>query len=440
MRKYLLIFIFIFFFSTLSPAARPAFVLAAEKQTLEQQLWAIEQEIQSYETELKQTKTQKKTLLNKIAELKSRQAKLLLQTKSTQLKIKSAEQQTSEAVKELATAEKKLRGTKAEIAELIRQIQQADVMSPLKIFFASASLAEFFLNLEQNLVLHDQLTKKLGQEKEIVKEIEDHLTRLAGKRADLKDYLTIQQLEQTEIWQTKKEKEVLLSQTLGKESEYQKIISNQEKKAAEIRNRLYELAAVKAITFGQALKIAEWVTAKIKIRPALLLSVITQESNLGKNVGTCNRPGDPPEKSWKAIMKPERDQEPFLAITKELGINPDTQPVSCPMKDSKGNQIGWGGAMGPAQFIPSTWQGYKERIKSFTGQSMANPWDVRDAFVAAALLLANNGATAQTEQAEWRAAMIYFSGSTNKKFRFYGDTVIERAAQYEEDIENLKKG
>ena len=139
-------------------------------------------------------------------------------------------------------------------------------------------------------------------------------------------------------------------------------------------------------------------------------------------------------------MKPERDQEPFLAITKELGIDPNTQPVSCPMKDSKGKQIGWGGAMGPAQFIPSTWQGYKKRVEEFSGHSPANPWDVRDAFVASALLLANNGATAQTEQAEWRAAMIYFSGSTNKKFRFYGDTVIERAAQYEEDIKSLKAG
>ena len=75
-----------------------------------------------------------------------------------------------------------------------------------------------------------------------------------------------------------------------------------------------------------------------------------------------------------------------------------------------------------------------------TGQNSANPWDIRDAFVASALLLAANGATSQTEAGEWKAAMIYFSGSTNKKYKFYGDSVIKRADQYEEDIKSLKAG
>ena len=30
------------------------------------------------------------------------------------------------------------------------------------------------------------------------------------------------------------------------------------------------------------------------MRPAFLLAILTQESDLGKNVGTCNRAGDPP--------------------------------------------------------------------------------------------------------------------------------------------------
>jgi len=42
-------------------------------------------------------------------------------------------------------------------------------------------------------------------------------------------------------------------------------------------------------------------------------------------------------------MKPDRDQEPFLAITKELGRDPDMTPVSCPMRDKNGKRIGWGG-------------------------------------------------------------------------------------------------
>ncbi|MDZ4284399.1 MAG: lytic murein transglycosylase, partial [Patescibacteria group bacterium] len=124
-------------------------------------------------------------------------------------------------------------------------------------------------------------------------------------------------------------------------------------------------------------------------------------------------------------------------VTQELGINPDITPVSCPMRDAKGNQIGWGGAMGPAQFIPSTWMGYRERIVAVSGRAPANPWDIRDAFIAAALYLKNAGAVAGNEQSEWAAAMRYFSGSTNPRFRFYGDNVLALARRYEEDIKAL---
>lgn len=133
-------------------------------------------------------------------------------------------------------------------------------------------------------------------------------------------------------------------------------------------------------------------------------------------------------------MKPERDQAPFQQITTDLGMDPDITPVSCPMKDSKGRQVGWGGAMGPAQFIPSTWMGYKDRVAAITGK-MANPWDIRDAFIASALKLRAGGAG--TVEGEWAAAMRYFSGGTNTRYRFYGDNVVKTANEYQADIDAL---
>jgi membrane-bound lytic murein transglycosylase B len=190
------------------------------------------------------------------------------------------------------------------------------------------------------------------------------------------------------------------------------------------------------INFGQAVQIAQWASGQTGVRAAFLLSVLTQESNLGRNVGTCNRAGDPPSKSYKVIMSPTRDQGYFLQITKELGLNPDVTPVSCPMRDSKGNRIGWGGAMGPAQFIPSTWMGYKNKVSAISGKT-ANPWDIRDAFLASAIKLAADGA--KSKSGEWAAAMRYFSGSTNTKYRFYGDSVVARAEQYQSDIDQMNK-
>ena len=87
-------------------------------------------------------------------------------------------------------------------------------------------------------------------------------------------------------------------------------------------------------------KLAEDLTG---VRSAFLLGLIKQETNIGKNVGTA---------SWKVSMKSSRDAPIFFEITRLLGINPNEIKVSARQSG------GWGGAMGPAQFIPSTWALY----------------------------------------------------------------------------------
>jgi membrane-bound lytic murein transglycosylase B len=106
------------------------------------------------------------------------------------------------------------------------------------------------------------------------------------------------------------------------------------------------------------------------------------------------------------------------------------------MRDKNGKQVGWGGAMGPAQFIPSTWMGYRAKVTALTGHATANPWDIRDAFLASAIKLKGDGADG-TDDGDWKAAMRYFSGSTNTKYRFYGDNVIKTTNQYLKDIADL---
>jgi len=187
------------------------------------------------------------------------------------------------------------------------------------------------------------------------------------------------------------------------------------------------------------LNIAKYVEGITGVRPAFLLAILTQESNLGKNVGQCYL-SDPQTGTGikissgakiAKVMSPKRDVPYFLETTRKLGRDPYSTPVSCPMS------FGWGGAMGPAQFIPSTWQLYEDRVASIAGKA-ANPWDIKDAFLAAALYVADYGASSQNPNQEWRAAMIYFSGSTNTKYRFYGDSVMSLTEKYQADINTLE--
>jgi membrane-bound lytic murein transglycosylase B len=99
--------------------------------------------------------------------------------------------------------------------------------------------------------------------------------------------------------------------------------------------------------------------------------------------------------------------------------------------------------MGPAQFIPSTWVLYQGKIRSILGKP-GDPWNIKDAFLAAAVYLADSGAARQTQDSEWRAAIAYFSGSASsaniRRYRFYGDSVMAIAQGYEDDIKNLATG
>jgi len=179
-----------------------------------------------------------------------------------------------------------------------------------------------------------------------------------------------------------------------------------------------------SLKFENALNIAEFASAVTGVRPALLLALLSKESGWGANVGTG---------TWRTDMKANQHSA-YLAICEKLQLNPDLMPVS------KRAWYGWGGAMGPAQFLPKTWLGYESRISSITGHNPPSPWDIEDAFVAAALYLANAGASSQAYNAEWKAAMIYLAGGNWQKsyLRFYGDNIMDLAAILQEQINLIK--
>lgn len=404
---------------------------------LENQLKEIQAQIDQYSKDLKETTTQKKTLQNKIKQLQITQKAIQAQIKETAIKIGDIEDKidvTELGIKKNTLKEQELN---AAISETIRKMNEID-NNFLIAMVTSEGFSSFLNQIHDYAAISASLNSLRNETKNLRIKLQDLNTRLSDQKDDANNLLQIKSIQQQKLLGTIGEQSNLLEATKGREQEYQNVIADTKARAAEIRSRIYELFNVgKQITFGEAVEVAKWASGITGVRGAFILAILTQESNLGKNVGTCNRVGDPPEKSWTVIMKPDRDQEPFKKITADLGLDPDITPVSCPMRDKYGKQIGWGGAMGPAQFIPSTWMGYKDKVSSFTGKTPADPWDIRDAFLAAALMLKNLGANG-TDDGEWKAAMRYFSGSTNTKYRFYGDNVLSITKQYLQDIEDLK--
>lgn len=411
-----------------------------ERKSLEEELKKLEEELFKIEKDIQKTEIEKKTLKNQIYILKKKIEKLDIQIEQSDIMIKDISLQirgTEASIKETSW---KIDDSRQKLASILRSIWEEDQKSLIEILLSERTISGFFGNLAALETLNLKQRELLTEIKSLKSHLENQKQELDLEKTSLEKMLKMQLLQKQEDEKTKREKDYFLKLT---ESQYQKYLQEKkatQKKAAEIRARIFELIGVpKAPTFGEAYEIAKYVEKFTGIRPAFLLAILTQESNIGRNVGQCflvdPKTGAGKKASgqeMKKVMNPTRDVPPFLQICKELGRDPYQTLVSCPM------EYGWGGAMGPAQFIPSTWVLYKDRVEGITGKP-ADPWDIKDAFLASALYLTDCGAAKQTYEAEWKAAMIYFSGGTNARFKFYGDSVLKIAKGYEEDIKAIER-
>jgi membrane-bound lytic murein transglycosylase B len=101
---------------------------------------------------------------------------------------------------------------------------------------------------------------------------------------------------------------------------------------------------------------------------------------------------------------------------------------------------GYGGAMGPAQFIPSTWALYDARIAATNGD-VANPWNPQDAITAMSYLLSDNGANAGGYTASYNAAARYYAGwngPNTSAGKSYASQVMARVASIQQNVDFLK--
>jgi len=415
-----------------------------ERQALEDQLKQLEEQIANYDKSIANTAQEKKTLENTIASLKNKIQKLDLQISQSNIIIKDLGLQITDTETSIDKTSLKIEEEKTTLAAILQETYEQD-QRPLIEILISEGLSDFFDNLVALESLNVKNQELLTNIKSLKIYLEDQRQSLDDEKGALEKQVAIQALQRQQSSATQAQQNSLLKLT---EAEYEKQVaekSNAEKQAQAIRSRIFELIGVpEAPTFEQAYNIAKLVSDQTGIRPALLLAVLTQESNIGKNVGQCYlkdttigngvRVGGA---SIAKVMKPSRDIQPFLQITEALGRDPLNTPVSCPIPSVGG----YGGAMGPAQFIPSTWMIYKDRLAELKG-GMADPWNINDAFLAASLYLANVGATKKTYDYEWCAALSYFAGSCSSsnqvRYEFYGDSVMALAAQYEQDIKGMQ--
>ena len=405
---------------------------SACRTKLEADLAALEKEI-NVQNELLQSKQREGVSLERdMAILNAQIEKAKLSIKAQNLAISGITEDIGTKNKTITVYSAKLDREKESLAGLLRRTNEIDSYSLTEVALSDKNLSDFFSDLDNFQYIEDAIGNSLDQvvtAKKITEEAKATLEEKKNKETDLRYK---KELEKNFLASAEKEKASVLKVTKGQEASYQKVLKDKQAKAAEIRAALFALRDTGEIPFGTAYDYAKIVSQKTGVRPAFILAIFMQESGFGKSQGSCylkdpktgagvgKNTGTP----FADVMKPSRDVQPFLEITGRLGLDPYTTPVSCPQS------VGYGGAMGPAQFIPSTWVLYEGLIEKALGISASNPWFARDAFMAAGFLLKDNGARAGSYSAERDAACRYFSGSKCSASSWassYGTQVMNKA-------------
>ena len=408
----------------LTPLFTSADTLANQRAELERQLQQIEQDIKAKQGVLADKQKERATLERDVAILDAKIQTARLGIKERDLTIKKIRGNIADKEDEIKLLDEKVVSSQESLAQILRRTREIDETSTAELILGS-SITEIFQDIDTFETIQGALDASFKEMASARADLSNRKQVLQDQQQEEQDLRQIQVLQRQSLESNEKEKKNLVASARGQESIYLQLIAEREKNAAQIRAALFVLRDSKAISFGDAYSYAKEASAKTSVRPALVLGILAEESNMGENLGTGN---------WRVDMNQTRDAPVFKQITSALGLDPDAMPVS------KKPWYGYGGAMGPAQFIPSTWVLYQDRIAKATGQNPPNPWDARTATFAASLLLMDNGADAGSRAAERLAALRYLAGRKNagkSAYAFYGDDVMELADKYQKEIDIL---
>ncbi len=443
--KFLIVILFLTF--TLPAIFSFAQEECQTREECEALLKKYEEQISQYEKDITKTQQEKKTLQNQIYILKQKIEKLSLQIQQGNMMIKDLNLQIKDTAGSIEKTSLKIEDSREKLAAILRTIYEEDQKSLVEILFSGRQLFDFFNNLMALEELNSKNQELLENIKSLKTTLESQKQALDEEKEDLERIARIQSFQKQQSEETRKEQERILKMTEAQYQQYLKEKKDLEKKAAEIMAKIVQLtlAGMKVPTSPKELyELANWAGKLTGVRSALILGLIEVESALGVNVGQCNCAGQPvcrhPELNYKQVMS-STQWAAFEAITQELGLNPNTTPVSCYVD---GGKVQMGGAMGPAQFMPNTWLnlGYKQKVEDRTGIKPANPWRPSDAFLAAALYLADFNASTKNRANEMGAVTAYLCGTSTMTNRcrasggeWYRNLVIQKADKWQEWID-----
>ncbi|MFW0871120.1 MAG: lytic murein transglycosylase [Patescibacteria group bacterium] len=425
-------------------------------EKLNELLEQCEAEIAQEQERLKATKAQTQSRERDLAlsEQSIRKSETFIQSRN--LEIRKIKSRINDQEEQIQKVESKAERIQQSIAQLIRQKDRLDSYSVVEAVFSEDTLSGFFGSINDYESIRTKLVADFDAYNKLKDQIMEEQAELSEEQSRQRELALQKELEKTRLEKKRAEQKVLRDLSKEQEKAYQKLIEEKEAAKRALRARLFTTASGEKVSFGEAYDIISPYESALGVDSAFVLAVLFQESGwggeIGGNIGACtyNQYNPHGGRNGNDVMA-KSQQDNFLALMSDLGRDPNKQKVSCPIPTDGA----YGGAMGPAQFMPNTWMDVRTQAARYLGvdPDRMSPFVNRDAFVASATYLRNHYYSSSCANyaekyshirskeslREKCAAARYYAGGNWWNFRnTYGESVQNRASRFRHDIETLE--
>lgn len=356
----------------------------------------INDQISSLEKKLKDASKKKDALQQNLNQINTSLTSTQQIIQRTQVLLNESTQTIGQKEQEIANLEQQLILEKEVLKGLVRELYAVSDIPLPEIILTENNVLSLFQENDSLLLTQEKMQGVIG-------DISDMRGKVAGEKSSLEDMKKDQELLLS--LKNKQKQSLIVNQidTQGNLEDQQATISELNDKLAELRKDLSDFLgeSITAKDIQDAAKIASDATG---VRKDFILGELVVETNLGRFTGGCK---------YKDTKMHSYDIPIFKEIMKSLKYDLNEKKISCAPKSG-----GYGGAMGVAQFIPSTWSGWQSKIAAKTGHNPPDPWSITDGVMGMALKLAAGGAT--SKGGEKAASMIYYCGTSKPKETYKG--------------------
>jgi membrane-bound lytic murein transglycosylase B len=367
----------------------------------------IKDEIKDLKKDIKKIEKAKQKDEGEAQQIRSTIYSVAKNINSLEGQIKKYEETLGRLDQEIKAGEEEIARDKKILSEIVRKINKQNLEIQLLLLDNRRGMDDYIRNRDLLNDLKDRLVKEVDILKEKRRELEKEKEEagklkdeLAGKRKDL---------------EKQKVRHAVLLDMKNQE------IKEKENKIKAINRKINALQSALSSFLGKSFNAKDIVEAvrfaskKTGVRKEFLMAMLDKETDLGRFTGGC---------TYKNTKMRTSDKKEFKKICKELGYNYKKKKISCALS------YGYGGAMGVAQFMPTTWIGYKSTIARYTGHNPPDPWNLTDGVMAMAEKLRRAGANKKSR--EHYAAKAYYCGGPSSRYwnthcEAYADTVISWA-------------